>query len=130
MFIVISHDYFPLMAVKSLIETFNVVKSKLNKTLKVKGVGITMCDSRTNHAKEVINLLEKNFGSKVYSSYIRINVALKDASGEGKTIFEYAANSIGANDYSAMGDEFILDHLSVQKRLMYYDKLFKKLSQG
>jgi len=129
MFIVISPDYFPLMAVKSLIETFNVVKSRLNKTLKMKGIGITMCDSRTNHARQVIDILEKNFGSKIYPSYIRNNVLLKDASGSGQTIFEHAPNSIGAKDYAALGEEFILDHIDVQKKHQYYDSVFNSLTE-
>ena len=129
MFITISPDYFPLMALKSLIETFNVVKAKLNKTLKIKGIGVTMCDARTNHTRQVIDILEKNFGSKIYPSYIRNNVALKDASGQGKTIFEYAPDSLGAKDYTALSEEFILDHISVQKKHLYYDSIFKKLEE-
>jgi chromosome partitioning protein len=129
MFITISPDYFPLMAIKSLYDTYKVVKSKLNKSLQIKGIGITMCDIRTNHARQVIEILEKNFTNKVYHSHIRNNVQLKDASGSGQTIFEYEPNSIGAADYTAMGEEFLLDHLEVQKKLAYYEEIYSELSE-
>jgi chromosome partitioning protein len=129
MFIVISPDFFPLMALKPLIQTFQIVKENLNKTLRIKGIGITMCDTRTNHAKQVLEIIEKNFPEQVYHSQIRNNVTLKDAAGQGQSIFEYDSNSIGAEDYSSMGEEFILDHISTQKRHQHYDEVYHKLNK-
>jgi chromosome partitioning protein len=128
MLIVISPDFFPLMAVQPLLETYSIIQEKLNKTLKVKGIAITMYDNRTNHARQVIDVLEKNFPDKIYSTFIRQNVALKDASGLGKSIFEYDPQSYGAEDYAALAEEFVYDHLNNQKKRSYYDRLFESLS--
>ena len=130
MFIIVSPDFFPLMALKPLIQTYQIVKENLNKTLKIKGIGITMCDTRTNHAKQVLEIIEKNFPDQIYHSQIRNNVTLKDAAGQGQSIFEYDQNSIGAEDYGSMGEEFILDHINTQKKHLHYDDLYKRLKNN
>jgi chromosome partitioning protein len=128
MFIVVAPDFFPLMALKPLLETFDIVREKLNVSLKFNGIAITMCDMRTNHAKQVVEILEKNFPDKLYHSVIRQSVSLKDASGQGKTVFEYDPKSSGAEDYRNLGEEFIKDNLSVQKKHHKLDLLFQRLN--
>lgn len=130
MFIVIAPDFFPLMAMKPLLETYDIVREKLNISLKLSGIAITMCDLRTNHAKQVVEILEKNFPDKLYHSVIRQSVSLKDASGQGKTIFEHDAKSTGAEDYRQLGEEFIKDNLSMQKKQQKLEQLFAGLSEA
>lgn len=128
MFIVIAPDFFPLMAIKPLMESFRIIKEKLNKALVFKGMAITMCDIRTKHTREVIEVLEHNFPDQLYHSIIRQSVSLKDASGMGKSIFEFDENSSGAIDYAQLGDEFLASHLSVQKTHLKLKKYYEKLS--
>lgn len=128
MVIVVAPDFFPLMAIKPLYETYQIIRKKLNKSLTINGIIINMFDPRTKHARQVLDVLEKNFPDKIYHSFIRQSVSLKDASGEGKTIFEYDENSMGAIDFNALGEEFVLDHLSIQKKNLYYENVYKKLS--
>lgn len=127
--LVVSPEFFPMRAIKPLYETYLMVKSKLNHTLRFKGVLMTMCDFRTRHAREVRKILEKNFPQKLYKSYIRTNVALKEASSLGKSIFEYAPKSPGAFDYQNFIEEFIRDHADVQKKREFYESHFRNLPQ-
>jgi chromosome partitioning protein len=130
MVIVVAPDFFPLMAIKPLYETYQIIQKKLNKSLRIKGIIINMFDPRTKHARQVLDVLEKNFPDKIYHSFIRQSVSLKDASGEGKTIFEFDEQSMGAVDFKALGDEFVLDNLSVQKRYHHFETVFNKLSSN
>lgn len=127
---VVSPEFFPMRAIKPLYETFVVVKSKLNHTLRFKGVVMTMCDFRTRHAQEVRAILQKNFPSKLYRAYIRTNVALKEASSQGKSIFEYDPNSSGAFDYQNFVEEFLRDHAPAQQKRAFYNKRFQQLPPG
>ena len=104
-----------------------MVKSKLNRTLLFQGVIMTMCDFRTRHAQEVKVILEKNFPHKLYKSYIRNNVTLKEASSAGKSIFEYDPNSIGAFDYQNFVEEFLKDYEPALQKRAYYEERFRKL---
>jgi chromosome partitioning protein len=121
--LVVAPEFFPMKAIKPLYETYRMVKQKLNHTLQFNGVLMTMCDFRTNHSQQIYNILKKNFPHKLYDSYIRNNVALKEASSYGQTIFEYAHNSIGAYDYQNFVEEFIKDHhKNIAKRNFYQQK--------
>jgi chromosome partitioning protein len=125
--LVVSPEFFPMRAIKPLYETYRTVKQNLNRTLKFKGVLMTMCDFRTKHAQEVREILQKNFPQSLYRSYIRNNVALKEAGAHGQSIFEYAPQSIGAFDYQNFVEEFIADHESVQKKRSFYEEYFQNL---
>lgn len=125
--LVVSPEFFPMRAIKPLYETYLMIKSKLNRTLQFKGVLMSMCDFRTRHAQEVKKILEKNFPQKLYKTYIRNNVALKEASSMGKSIFEYAPYSPGAFDYQNFVEEFIRDHAEVQRKREFYESHFKRL---
>ena len=125
--LVVAPEFFPMKAIKPLYETFLMVKSKLNHSLQFRGVLLTLCDFRTNHAKEVQNILKKNFPHKLFKSFIRNNVTLKEASSVGKSIFEYDPSSIGAFDYQNFVEEFIRDHEKVKKKKAYYEDTFRQL---
>ena len=120
-------EFFPMKAIKPLYETFLMVKTKLNRTLQFRGVLLTMCDFRTNHSKEVLSILRKNFPHKLFNSFIRNNVTLREASSVGKSIFEYNSRSIGAFDYQNFVEEFIRDHEKVKKKKKYYEEAFREL---
>lgn len=125
--LVVAPEFFPMKAIKPLYETFLMVKSKLNHSLQFRGVLLTLCDFRTNHAKEVQSILKKNFPHKLFKSFIRNNVTLKEASSVGKSIFEYDPSSIGAFDYQNFVEEFIRDHEKVKKKRAYYEDTFRQL---
>ncbi|MCB0289011.1 MAG: ParA family protein [Calditrichaeota bacterium] len=125
--LVVSPEFFPMRAIKPLYETYLMVKSKLNRTLKFKGVVMSMCDFRTRHAQEVRKILEKNFPHKLYKSYIRNSVSLKEASSHGKSIFEYDAASTGAFDYQNFVEEFLRDHAGARQKKAFYEAHFHQL---
>ncbi len=126
--LVVAPEFFPMRAIKPFYQTYQMVKKNFNRTLAFKGVLMTMCDFRTRHSQEVREILQRNFPSKLYNAYIRVNVTLKEASSAGQSIFEYAPHSIGAFDYQNFVEEFIRDHEAVQKKRQYYEEKFRQLS--
>ena len=124
--LVVAPEFFPMKAIKPLFETFNMVKNKLNHSLRLGGVLLTMADLRTKHAQQVVDILQKNFSKLLFSSYIRNNVHLKEAAASGQTIFEYAPHSIGASDYQSFAEEFLKDHARVKEKLGYYEEKFQQ----
>ncbi|GAB4172556.1 MAG: hypothetical protein Kow00108_07220 [Calditrichia bacterium] len=127
--LVVAPEFFPMKAIKPLFETYNMVRTKLNRTLKLGGVLLTMADLRTRHAQQVLQIIFKNFGKLLFQSFIRNNVHLKEAAAHGQHIFEYAPESIGALDYQSFADEFLKDHARVKEKLQYFDKMFQSLSK-
>jgi chromosome partitioning protein len=77
-----------------------------NPDLKLAGILPSFVD-RTRVSKDVIHHLEKEYGQDVFSSYIRMNTHLSQASSLGKTVFEHNPKSNGAKDYKAVTKEFL-----------------------
>ncbi len=127
--LVVAPEFFPMKAIKPLYETFRTVKDKLNHSLQFNGVVMTMCDFRTRHSQEIFRILKRNFPHKLYQSYIRSTVVLKEASSYGQTIFEYSPHSIGSFDYQNFVEEFIRDHHKTIKKRTYYQQKFESISQ-
>lgn len=80
--------------------------SELNSDLSIKGVFITRYNNRTLN-----NIVEKQikerYGSNVFSTKIRENIAVAEAPLEGLDIFAYAPESNGAKDYESLTDEIL-----------------------
>jgi len=100
-----------IMAVNGLVQllqTVDVVRHRLNSRLKVSGILPCRVDSRTRHAREIVEELRKNFNELVYKTAIRENIRLAEAPSFNKPITEYDALSNGALDYCDLAQEVIL----------------------
>ncbi|MFO7634852.1 MAG: ParA family protein [Caldilinea sp.] len=68
----------------------------------------TFLDRRVRKSDEILQQLRGHFASQLCNP-IRYNVRLSEAPGYGQTIFEYAANSIGAEDYRLLAERIVSD---------------------
>ena len=99
-------DYLALRGAEILVkQTIKMVKSKLNKKLKIKGILPTMHNTRTLHAREVLDTLKKYFKGMVFDTVIKETVKFKESSVSGSTILEYAKNSDVAEAYRQLAQE-------------------------
>jgi chromosome partitioning protein len=108
----IQAEYYALEGLSQLLNTIELVRESLNPQLVVRGVVLTMYDSRLNLCNMVRKEVEDHFGDRMYSSIIRRNVKLGEAPSHGKPILLYDAGSPGSQNYIALAQE-ILDE-SVQ----------------
>jgi len=81
--------YLPVVGLQMLLKTISVVKKRLNKSLSVEGILITMVDYRTNYAKDITAMLRESYGDGVgiMESFIPFSVKVAEASSEGISIF-------------------------------------------
>jgi chromosome partitioning protein len=100
-------EFYALEGVGQLINTINLVKKSLNKSLEIEGVIMTMYDSRTNLSNEVYKEVEKYFNDKVYKSTIPRNIRLAEAPSFGLPIMLYDDKCKGAEAYEALTNEFL-----------------------
>lgn len=104
-FIVLQSEYLALHGLSKLMDVVQVVKERLNPDIEITGIICTLFDSRKNLNREVVDHIKDYFGNKVFDTLIRDNVALAEAPSHHKTIFEYAPESYGAEDYDALAKE-------------------------
>lgn len=79
----------------------------LNDKAQIGGVLITRYDARAILTRETKEQIEERFGDLLFDTVIRPNIAIGEAQTLGMPIYDHAPESNGANDYSALSDEFI-----------------------
>lgn len=95
-----------------LLQTVEIVRERMNEGLKIGGIVVCRVDTRTRHAREVVEELRERFGGLVYRTVIRENVRLAEAPSFGQPIIEYDHRCAGAEDYRALAAEVIAQEQS------------------
>ena len=100
-------EFYALEGVGQLINTIQLVKKSLNKSLDIEGVLMTMYDYRTNLSNEVYDEAKKSFNDKVYDATIARNIRLAEAPSFGLPIMLYDDKCKGAIAYKKFAKEFL-----------------------
>ncbi|MBM3989869.1 MAG: ParA family protein [Planctomycetes bacterium] len=98
-------EFFALQGMTKLVDVVGLLRRRLNPRLEITGFLPCLYDNRTKLAREVIAELRSYFPGKVFTRAIAKNVKLAEAPSYGKTIFEYASESTGAQDYELVAAE-------------------------
>lgn len=97
----VSCDYLSLVGVRQILRTLRHVNDILLHPVSVLGVVPTLYDVRTKSSIEAMRTLDSYFKDRVLPA-IRVNTKLREAPSHKKTIFEFAPDSHGAEDYRAL----------------------------
>ncbi len=100
-------EYFALEGVSQLMNTIALVRQRLNPTLSIEGVVITMYDGRALISKQIAAEIKKFFKNKLYEIIIPRNIRLTEAPSYGRPILMYDPKCIGARAYKALTEEFL-----------------------
>jgi chromosome partitioning protein len=100
-------EYLALEGLSQLLNTVNIVKSKLNSALFVVGVVMTMFDSRTRLAADIVREVRNHFPKEIFQTIINRNVRLSEAPSFGQSILDYDPTSPGGLAYRALAEEVI-----------------------
>ena len=106
-------EYYALEGLSQLVATINLVRDHLNPTLAVRGVVLTMFDSRTLLSAEVRDEARRHLDGAVYDTIIPRSVRLSEAPSYGLPIALYRPDSKGAEAYRALAAEFVLREAGV-----------------
>lgn len=103
----VQSEYLALHGVRQLLDTIDQVRSAYNPNLAVGGVLLCLHDARRRLAKDVAETVRGYFGSLVFKTVIRTNVALAEAPASGTSIFSYDSKCSGAEDYKNLVEEIL-----------------------
>lgn len=103
----IQSSYFALEGTDDLLETIEKVRARPNPELDLLGVLVTLFDKRTALSKDVEAHIRKVFGEKAFKTIITRSVRLEESPAHKETIFSYAPNSSGANEYLKLSEEVL-----------------------
>lgn len=100
-------EYLALEGLSQLLDTVQLVQRHLNSDLAVRGMILTMYDSRTNLSRQVVEEVRAHFTGKVFRTIIPRNVRLSEAPSFGQPIPIYAPTSPGAIAYELLTTELL-----------------------
>ena len=100
-------EYYALEGLTQLMRSLRMVREELNPSLRIGGVLLTMFDSRTNLAHQVVEEVRSFFGEQVFRTVIPRNVRLSEAPSFGLPVTSYAPKSMGAEAYAAVAEEVL-----------------------
>jgi chromosome partitioning protein len=103
----IQSEFFALEGLSQLLNTIKIVKQRLNSSLRINGVILTMYDVRTTMSKQVTQEIYKYFGETVYSVPVPRNIKLVESPSFGVPIPLHAPHCSGAVAYQALAKQFL-----------------------
>jgi len=105
----VQSEYLALEGLGSLSSTIELVRSNLNPGLRIRGVLLTMYDSRTNLSRQVEDEVRRHFAN-TFRTVIPRSIRLSEAPSHGEPIQRYDPLSTGAQAYDDVALE-LLDQL-------------------
>lgn len=100
-------EYFALEGLGKLLNTIKIVQSRLNPSLDIEGILLTMFDNRLNLAKQVVEEVKTHFQQMVFNTIVNRNTKLGEAPSFGSTIMTHDINSMGAINYLNLAREIL-----------------------
>lgn len=100
-------EYFALEGLGKLLNTIKIVQTRLNTSLDIEGILLTMFDSRLRLSKQVVDEVKTHFQQMVFDTIINRNTKLGEAPSFGDSIIMYDAQSTGAVNYLNLAREIL-----------------------
>jgi chromosome partitioning protein len=100
-------EYLSMRGLIQLTNTLSMIRENLNPDVDIEGILPTLVDSRTIHAKEAIEILEENFGDRVFASRIKKTVRFAEAPVKGMSVLKYDPKGTAADAYRQLAKEVL-----------------------
>ena len=100
-------DYLALEGLVNLMEAVDRIRAGIGKVAELLGILLTYCDYRLNSTNEIIGMIRDHYGRRVFKTEIKGSVRLREAPSFGKTIFDFAPRSSGAESYALLAREIL-----------------------
>jgi chromosome partitioning protein len=100
-------EYYALEGLAQLVQSINLIKTRLNPRLSIAGVLLTMADGRTRLSGEVEAEVRKHFGELVFSAVVPRSVRVAEAPSHGLPVTHYDRRSRGAEAYWKVAMELV-----------------------
>lgn len=100
-------EYYALEGLSALMETFRLIRERLNPDLHIEGILLTMFDTRNSLSHQVAEEVRQHFPNDVFTTVIPRNVRLSESPSHGVPVAHYDATSKGAQAYLDLAEELM-----------------------
>jgi chromosome partitioning protein len=98
-------EYYALEGLSQLLSNIQLIERHLNPKLAVSTILMTMYDSRTNLANQVVEDVREHFPAQVLDTLIPRSVRISEAPSYGQSVISYDTNSTGSLSYREAASE-------------------------
>ena len=100
-------EFFALEGLGKLLNTIKIVQSRLNTSLEIEGILMTMYDGRLRLCNQVVSEVRRHFEDIVFNTIIHRNSKLSEAPSVGKPVILYDGSSKGSANYLNLAKEVL-----------------------
>ncbi len=100
-------EYFALEGLGKLLNTVKIVQARLNPSLQIEGVLMTMYDGHLRLSNKVVEEIKNHFEDLVFNTIIHRNTKLSEAPSFGKPVIMYDAVCTGTINYLNLAKEIL-----------------------
>jgi len=100
-------EFFALEGLGKLLNTIKIVQNRLNTSLVIEGLLMTMYDGRLRLCNQVVSEVRRHFEDLVFNTIIHRNARLSEAPSAGKPVILYDAKSKGSVNYLNLAKEIL-----------------------
>ncbi|OGQ96839.1 MAG: chromosome partitioning protein ParA [Deltaproteobacteria bacterium RIFOXYA12_FULL_61_11] len=100
-------EFYAMEGLAQLLQTIELIKSRVNPALCLEGILLTMYDARNKLTHQVANDIRSTMKEQVFETVIARNVRLSEAPSFGKPVLLYDIASKGCLNYFALAKELI-----------------------
>jgi chromosome partitioning protein len=100
-------EFFALEGLGKLLNTIKIVQSRLNTSLEIEGILMTMYDGRLRLCNQVVSEVRRHFEEIVFTTIVHRNSKLSEAPSVGKPVILYDGNSKGSINYLNLAKEIL-----------------------
>lgn len=100
-------EYFALEGLGKLLNTIKIVQTRINTSLQIEGILMTMYDGRLRLSNQVVEEIKNHFVDLVFNTIVHRNTRLGEAPSFGKPALMYDAESTGAINYLNLAKEIL-----------------------
>ena len=100
-------EYYALEGLAQLVQSINLIKTRLNPRLEIAGVLLTMVDGRTRLSADVEAEVRRHFGELVFAAVVPRSVRVAEAPSHGVPVTHYDRRSRGAEAYWKVAMELV-----------------------
>ncbi len=103
-------EYFALEGLGKLLNTIKIIQSRLNTSLEIEGILLTMYDVRLRLSNQVVEEVKTHFKNIVFDTLIPRNIKLSESPSFGIPAISHDADSKGAISYLNLAKEILANN--------------------
>ena len=100
-------EFFALEGLGKLLNTIKIIQARLNESLEIEGLLLTMYDVRLRLSNQVVEDVRQHFKQLAFDTIIPRNIKLGESPSFGKPVITHDVDSKGAQSYMNLAKEII-----------------------